>query len=224
MGSTCTSRSATPKRPWEPPTSAGSTYRTLLGSFLYLFGRDAILEGIHFFTAVPEFLYETDPAAILRFREHLEALRETGVRVHLAAFKRKTLTCPQCRDEIDRYEEKETDVALGVKAMELLYLNACDTLVIVSGDTDFAPAMRTAKRLFPAVQVCVAFPHARFNAELQQIADFSFRIRLSLLQTPRFVGDGHPEPAGVEQRPHDPVPEPGPDLVPTWSRPGPSLS
>ena len=149
----------------------------LLRSFLYLFGRDAILEGIHFFTAVPEFLYETDPAAILRFREHLEALRETGVHVHLANFKRKSLTCLHCREKIDRFEEKETDVALGVKAMELLHLGACDTLVIVSGDTDFAPAMRTVKRLFPAVQVCVAFPYARFNAELQQIADFSFRIR-----------------------------------------------
>ena len=60
---------------------------------------------------------------------------------------------------------------------ELLHLQACDTLVVVSGDTDFAPAMRAAKRLFPEVQVSVAFPHARFNAELQQIADFSFRIR-----------------------------------------------
>jgi len=149
----------------------------LLSSFLYLFGRDAILEGIHFFTAVPDFLYETDPAAILGFREHLQALRETGVQLHIADFKRKSLTCPHCREKIDRYEEKETDVALGVKAMELLHLDACDTLVFVSGDTDFAPAMRTAKRLFPAVQVCVAFPHARFNAELQQIADFSFRIR-----------------------------------------------
>jgi len=149
----------------------------LLGSFLYLFGRDAILEGIHFFTAVPEFLYETDPAAVFRFREHLEALGETGVHLHIADFKRKSLTCPHCGEEIDRYEEKETDVALGVKAMELLHLDACDTLVVVSGDTDFAPAVRTAKRLFPAVQVCVAFPHARFNAELQQIADFSFRIR-----------------------------------------------
>ena len=92
-------------------------------------------------------------------------------------------------EEIERFEEKETDVALGVKAMELLHLNACDTLVIVSGDTDFAPAIRTAKRVFPAVQVCVAFPHARFNAELQQIADFSFRIRAA-----RYAEHQFPDP------------------------------
>jgi len=149
----------------------------LFGSFLYLFGRDAGLEEIHFFTAIPGFLQDTDPTDVHGFRAHLEALRETGIHLHIADFKRKSITCPHCGEGINRFEEKETDVALGVKAIELLHLKACDTLVIVSGDTDFAPAMRTAKRLFPAVQVCVAFPHARFNAELQQIADFSFRIR-----------------------------------------------
>lgn len=85
----------------------------------------------------------------------------------------------------------------------LLHLQTCDTLVIVSGDTDFAPAMRTAKRLFPGVQVCVAFPHARFNAELQQIADFSFRIRAA-----RYAEHQLPDPARLSdgrviRRPRD---------------------
>jgi uncharacterized LabA/DUF88 family protein len=163
----------------------------LLGSFLYLLGRDAILEEIHFFTAIPGFLLETDPAVVHGFRAYLQALGETGIHLHIADFKRKGLTCPHCGRGIERFEEKETDVALGVKAIELLHLDACDTLVIVSGDTDFAPALRAAKRLFPAVQVCVAFPHARFNAELQQIADFSFRIRAARYAEHQF---------------HDPVP------------------
>ena len=149
----------------------------LLSSFLYLFGRDAILEGIHFFTALPFHRHRYDPGVVQRHERHLQALKASGIHLHVADFKRKSLSCPHCGREIERFEEKETDVALGVKAIELLHLDACDTLVVVSGDTDFAPAMRAAKRLFPEVQVCVAFPHARFNAELQQIADFSFRIR-----------------------------------------------
>jgi uncharacterized LabA/DUF88 family protein len=149
----------------------------LLTYFLYLFGRDAILEDIHFFSAVPGFLFDSNPGAVLGLRAHLQALRGTGVHLHIADFKRKTRSCPFCGRRNDQFEEKETDVALGVKAIELLHLDACDILVIVSGDTDFAPAMRTAKRLFPSAMVCVAFPHARFNAELQQIVDFSFRIR-----------------------------------------------
>ena len=149
----------------------------LLGSFLYLFGGDAILEGIHFFTALPFHRHRYDPGVVQRHERHLQALKASGIHLQIADFKRKDLICPHCGRGIERFEEKETDVALGVKAIELLHLDVCDTLVIVSGDTDFAPAVRAAKRLFPEVQVCVAFPHARFNAELQQIADFSFRIR-----------------------------------------------
>ncbi|MGD2122302.1 MAG: NYN domain-containing protein [Gemmatimonadota bacterium] len=149
----------------------------LLSSFLYLFGHNAILEEIRFFTALPFHRHRYDPGVVQRHERHLQALEASGVHLHVADFKRKSLSCPHCGRGIERFEEKETDVALGVKAIELLHLDACDTLVIVSGDTDFAPAIRTAKRVFPAVQVCVAFPHARFNAELQQIADFSFRIR-----------------------------------------------
>jgi uncharacterized LabA/DUF88 family protein len=149
----------------------------LLKSYVSVFGMGARLEGIHFFTAIPAFLHRRAPAVVHGFRTYLLALKATGVHLHVAAFKRKSSTCPHCGKRIERHEEKETDVALGVKAMELLHLGACDTLVFVSGDTDFAPALRTAKRLFPANRICVAFPHARFNAELQQLADFSFRIR-----------------------------------------------
>ena len=175
----------------------------LLRSFLYLFGGDAILEDIHLFTAIPSFRQQHDPRGVHAHEKHLEALRETGVHLHIADFKRKSLSCPHCRKEIDRYEEKETDVALGVKAMELLYLGTCDTLVIVSGDTDFAPAMRAAKRLFPAVQVCVAFPHARFNAELQQIADFSFRIRAARYAEHQFPDPVRLSDGRVLRRPKD---------------------
>jgi len=149
----------------------------LLRSYLNVFGREAALEEIHFFTAIPSYRQRYDPGAVHRHEKYLQALKGSGVRLHVADFKRKNLTCPRCGNRFERHEEKETDVSMGVKAIELLHLDACDTLVIVSGDTDFAPSIRTSKRLFPAAQVGVAFPHARFNAELQQIADFSFRIR-----------------------------------------------
>ncbi|MFC1660799.1 NYN domain-containing protein [Gemmatimonadota bacterium] len=151
--------------------------RGLLRSYLSAIGPGADISAIHFFTAIPSFRQRYDPSAVHGHEAYLQTLGASGVHLHVAAFKKKSSTCPHCGKRIERYEEKETDVALGMKAMELLHLGACDTLVFVSGDTDFAPALRTAKRLFPANRLCVAFPHARFNAELQQLADFSFRIR-----------------------------------------------
>lgn len=151
--------------------------RSLLHSYLHVFGTKAALEEIHYFTAYAHHLSASNPDVVHRHRTFIEALRESGVRVRVARFKRKDVRCPSCGTWFRRYEEKETDVAIGVKAIEVLHTDRCDTLVIVSGDTDVAPAIRTARSLFSSKRICVAFPHARFNAELQQIADFSFRIR-----------------------------------------------
>jgi hypothetical protein len=88
-------------------------------------------------TAIPHFLHGRDPGAVSGFRTYLEVLEGSGVRLHLAAFKRKALTCPHCGREIERWEEKETAVSLGLTAVEFLHLRACDTLVIVFGDTEW---------------------------------------------------------------------------------------
>jgi len=151
--------------------------KSLLHSYLHVFGTDATLEEVHYFTAYAHHLIGSNPDVVNRHRMFVEALQGSGIKVQIARFKKKDVRCPSCGTWFRRHEEKETDVAIGVKAIELLHEDRCDTLVIVSGDTDVAPAIRTARSLFSTKQVCVAFPHARFNAELQQIADFSFRIR-----------------------------------------------
>lgn len=94
----------------------------------------------------------------------------------LSRFKEKTITCPDCGGRNKRHEGKETDVAFGLRLIELLASGACDTAVLVTGDTDLVPAIRTAKRMHPANPVGVAFPFMRHNAELRSVADYSFNI------------------------------------------------
>ena len=91
----------------------------------------------------------------------------------------------------------------ALQTSHLRWLNVSRLLSSFLYDTDFAPAMRTAKRLFPAVQVCVAFPHARFNAELQQIADFSFRIRAARYGEHQFPDPVRLSDGRVLRRPRD---------------------
>jgi uncharacterized LabA/DUF88 family protein len=50
--------------------------------------------------------------------------------------------------------------------MEVLMNNECDTVVLVTGDTDLAPAVRTVKRLFPDKTITFIFPYKRKNKEL----------------------------------------------------------
>ena len=46
----------------------------------------------------------------------------------------------------------------------------------MSGDTDLAPAVRTAKQLFPKKHLFFAFPYNRKNNQLSQLAPGSFTI------------------------------------------------
>jgi hypothetical protein len=76
-----------------------------------------------------------------------------------------------------KHEEKETDVAISVKLIELFLLDRCDTAVLVSGDTDIAPAVRAARSLYPSKSICFLFPYRRKNNELDKLSHASFHIK-----------------------------------------------
>jgi hypothetical protein len=103
----------------------------------------------------------------------------------LARFKRKpdyrcfhcgNTRCGHCGNRLKQWEEKETDVAVAAKLLELVYTDACDTVVLVTGDTDFAPAVRTAQNASPKKDVRFAFPYNRPNNDLRKLAPGSFRV------------------------------------------------
>jgi hypothetical protein len=107
----------------------------------------------------------------------MRCLRSSGIRVHLGRFKKKTVECSLCHRDDVRHEEKETDVAIAAQLFEICYCKEADSIVIVTGDTDLAPAVRTCQRLFPDVFICFAFPYKRQNAELEGLSPGSFKIR-----------------------------------------------
>lgn len=148
--------------------------RSLCASLLHLVSSDAALEGVYYFSAFARHL--NDAAAIQRHAAFLQCLQATGVIVEMSRFKSKVIQCPHCHKSIQRYEEKETDVAIAIKLFELVSMNKADTVVLVTGDTDLAPAIRTAKRLFPNKTILCAFPYQRKNKELAQLVH-SFKIR-----------------------------------------------
>ncbi len=151
--------------------------RSLLSSYIPLFGRDAVLAEIHYFTALAKHIDSKRPGTTKKHQDYIDCVRSTGVKIHLGRFKYKTVWCPGCKTDNPHYEEKETDVAISLKLMELFHLDACDTVTLVTGDTDLAPAVRTAANVFPAKDICFAFPYKRKNKELSSITTKSFRIR-----------------------------------------------
>lgn len=148
----------------------------LCSSYINLFGKTAVLHEIYYFSALATHLEASNPDATTRHRNFIKCLEATGTIVELNQFKKKSVTCPSCKHRFNRYEEKETDVALAIKLLELFFTNSCDTAVLVTGDTDLAPAVKTAKKLFAEKKVVFAFPYKRKNDELAKLAPGSFKI------------------------------------------------
>jgi uncharacterized LabA/DUF88 family protein len=151
--------------------------RRLCSSYIYLFGKTAVLQEIHYFSALAKHLENRDPDITKRHRDFIKCLKATGVVAEINRFKKKSMTCPSCKHKFDRYEEKETDVAVAIKLLELFVTDSCDTVVLVTGDTDLAPVVRTAKKLFASKKVVFAFPYKRKNQELANLAPESFEIK-----------------------------------------------
>jgi hypothetical protein len=137
-------------------------------------GVEVSLEGIDYFSAPPT---HCPQGTQNRHALYMRCLRSAGVRVHLGRFKRKIVECHLCHNDDVRHEEKETDVAMAARLFEICHSSAADSVVIMTGDTDLAPAVRTCLRLFPSIFMCFAFPYKRKNAELKRLAPASFKIK-----------------------------------------------
>jgi len=149
----------------------------LLRSYLYTIGDSAEIGQIFYFSALATHLEKRKPGVTVRHRNYIDCLRANGVIPVLGRFKPKEVYCGHCRKMSRRFEEKETDVAMSVKLMELFHLDAADTIVLVTGDTDLAPAVRTAMSLFARKRIWFLFPYKRKNKELAQISDGHCNIR-----------------------------------------------
>jgi len=55
-------------------------------------------------------------------------------------------------------EEKRTDVNIAVSMVDDAYQNACDNIVLISGDSDLVPAVATVRSRFPARKITLYVP------------------------------------------------------------------
>lgn len=150
--------------------------RKLCESYLHHVEGDTQIADVFYFSALARHLEASNPDVTRRHTTFIQCLESTGIKVVLGRFKRKQIPCPHCGQQVLRHEEKETDVAISATLLEVFMQNQCDAAVILSGDTDIAPAVRIAKRLFGSKQVYFAFPYGRKNKELQQLAHGSWQI------------------------------------------------
>jgi len=125
--------------------------------------------GIYYFSALAHHKEAANPGVTERHKRLIDCMKSRGVDVVLSRFKVKERTCLGCGAKWKEGEEKETDVAIASKIMELFHGNECDILVLVTGDTDYAPAVSAAHRLYPTKEICFLFPYKRKSKELAKM-------------------------------------------------------
>lgn len=96
---------------------------------------------IVYFTAVPaEDVSFRD--ALVRLLDHLE---HEGITVSRLPTRTFEVTCAYCEKKQLRVEEEQVDVALATELLTIAAGHESDVVVIVTGDSDFVPAVRAAQ-------------------------------------------------------------------------------
>jgi uncharacterized LabA/DUF88 family protein len=127
------------------------------------------LVGVNYFTA----RVRNQPASELRQETYLSALDACcGVlRVIEGRFQERVIQCRACGNIRTTYEEKETDVNIATTLVSDAVMDRFDTALIISADSDLAPAVVTARRLAPGKRFVVVFPPRRRSDVLRAICD-----------------------------------------------------
>lgn len=136
--------------------------KTMLKNFVF---PHESLRRVVYFTAYATWL----PAEYHRHRQFVAAQEACDVEVVVSNFKKKSRGCHSCGARWIAHEEKETDVAIGATLVDLAHAKSHQRCLVVSADSDLAPAIRIARQRFPEFKVgIVTPPHRGSSRELQK--------------------------------------------------------
>ncbi len=101
------------------------------------------------------------PDAYARHRAFVAALKASGVEPVMGVFKEKDRSCRTCGSAWKDHEEKETDVNIALYLLRDAQQDRFDRAIIVSGDSDLAPAVRMVLSLYPDKSIRILAPYGR---------------------------------------------------------------
>jgi len=114
------------------------------------------IEKIYYFSAVATHL----PESMARHNLYLEALETEKIEFIKGNFKRKQLRYKNNQLELvwHKYEEKETDVNIGIYLVRDAVVRLFDKFILITNDTDIVPAINMAKAENKQVEIKILTP------------------------------------------------------------------
>ena len=134
-------------------------------NLLKVVGPDHSLSRIAYFTT----RIGQPPERVRRQSTYLDAIRTIpSIDVIEGRYEETPIQCNQCGRTWQRSEEKTTDIAIATEMLMDGMLNRCDSIILVSGDSDQCPAIE-ALLTNRKIDVRIAFPPKRKSKHLVSI-------------------------------------------------------
>ena len=152
--------------------------------------KNQILKKVFYFTAYAIW----DREKMVRHKKYNKALTHAGVSCIIGKFRnvqktflKKQMPVSECIPESTQeklpdvltfktFEEKETDVNIATKIIELAFLHQYDHAYIISGDSDLIGAIKTVKKHFPKIRFTSILPPNSKGKLIQRVCHFSQQI------------------------------------------------
>ncbi len=101
---------------------------------------------------------------------YIEALQSKDVEVFFGQYQSDSIECKSCGYRWPKFNEKMTDVNIATEMLNDAFNDRYDTAMLISGDSDLVPPIRSIHENYNSKRVFVAFPPKRHN---QTVADES---------------------------------------------------
>ena len=134
----------------------------LCRSFL---GEGQELEKVIYFTASP--LSPQKNSRQSAFLNANKLLNGDKFEVVRGKYMEKHITCPYCKGDILRPEEKKTDVNISIRMIADCVLDKTDTVSLVSADSDLVPPLEFIQTYYPEKHIKVYFPPSNYSNDLK---------------------------------------------------------
>ena len=108
---------------------------------------------------------------------YLEALQtHSGIKIFYGHYQSHIETCRRCGHSYPYSNEKMTDVNIATEVLTDAFNDRYDSALLITGDSDLVPPIKSVHFNFPKKRVMVGFPPNRFNLNVKNAAKGSFMI------------------------------------------------
>jgi uncharacterized LabA/DUF88 family protein len=143
------------------------------------------LKDIKYFTS----RVSNDPDKQKRQTLYIEALETEHIKIFYGHYQRGKIECKRCGNIWASYNEKMTDVNIATHILSDAYQDNFDMAMLISGDSDLVPPIRTIHESFKNKRVFVAFPPKRHNNSVALVSKGSLIIGRKKLQDSQFTDE-----------------------------------